>query len=187
MKKKALFCLLIFCCLFFVGCQSNTQKEEKSEANRFFLSAEKPYPNTTVVSPVLDYDSADTIVFHDYYGTFVYSLKQEKMLFTIDQRSIGYRYIQGDGAVFVRYDEENKSLFFFSDRPELVESVPAHGDRLDWETKTMKTITWEEFDAVAYSSPTGTLEITNTTSLNGVEYHPAKKGKVYYPLVDAWE
>lgn len=187
MKKKAIYCLLVFCCLFFVGCQSNTQKEEKSEMNRFFLSAEKPYPKTTMLSPVLDYDSDESIVFHDYYGTFVYSLKQEKMLFTIDQRSIGYRYTQGDGAVDVRYDEKNKRLFFFSDRPELVDSVPTHGDCLDWETKQMKTITKDEFDSVGYSSPTGALEITNSTSLNGVQYHPAKEDKVYYPLVDAWE
>lgn len=187
MKKKTVFCLLALCCFFFVGCQSNTPKEEKSEMNRFFLSAEKPYPTTTMICPVLDYDSDELIVFHDYYGTFVYSLKQEKMLFTIDQRSIGYRYTQGDGAVAVRYDEKNKRLFFFSDRPELVDSVPAHGDCLDWETKQMKTITKDEFDAVGYSSPTGTLEITNSTSFNGVEYHPAKEDKVYYPLVDAWE
>lgn len=46
----------------------------------------------------LDYGDSEKLIFHDYYGLFVYSLKDDKMEASVSLKDIGCGYTQGDRA-----------------------------------------------------------------------------------------
>lgn len=48
--------------------------------------------------PVLDYADGTTVIFHDYFGLFVYDREKEEISTAVDLEAIGCQYTQGDTA-----------------------------------------------------------------------------------------
>lgn len=48
--------------------------------------------------PVLDYADGTTVIFHDYFGLFVYDREKEEISVAMDLEAIGCQYTQGDTA-----------------------------------------------------------------------------------------
>lgn len=75
------------------------------------------------VGVFLDYADDDIVVFHGYFGLFVYDLKSEKMKLSVDlQKSVGCTNIQGScgAAVSVSADGSTIQLYYYpeAERPE---------------------------------------------------------------------
>ncbi|WP_343210646.1 M56 family metallopeptidase [Anaerolentibacter hominis] len=52
--------------------------------------------------PSLDYASEDLIIFHDYFGLFVYDLEKETLLYEVDLAGIGCDFTQGESSCDVK-------------------------------------------------------------------------------------
>ena len=75
------------------------------------------------VGVFLDYADDDIVVFHGYFGMFVYDLKSEQMKLSVDlQKSVGSTNIQGScgAAVSVSADGSTIQLYYYpeAERPE---------------------------------------------------------------------
>ena len=107
--KKLLFCLFsILCCmLMFIGCK-----------NRVTTSDTKALPEpvltkgmTTGVGILSDYESDDRIIFHGYFGVFVYDLKAKEMTLAIDlEKTLGTNQIQGSPYVNVVVNQDGSEM-----------------------------------------------------------------------------
>lgn len=54
----------------------------------------------------LDYASESHIIFHDYFGLFVYNLKEERISHSLDLEAIGCQWMQGDDYCEVTVNQE---------------------------------------------------------------------------------
>lgn len=61
--------------------------------------------------PVLDYADKDKVVFHDYYGLFVYDREAKEVSAAVDLEAIGCQYTQGDSACEVTVDEKGGNVY----------------------------------------------------------------------------
>lgn len=57
---------------------------------------------------ILDYASDDRIIFHGYFGLFIYDIKSEKIISSLDLESIGMHYTQGDNYCDVTVDSNGQ-------------------------------------------------------------------------------
>lgn len=57
---------------------------------------------------ILDYASDDKIIFHGYFGLFIYDIKAEKIISSLDLESIGMHYTQGDNYCDVTVDSNGQ-------------------------------------------------------------------------------
>lgn len=67
------------------------------------ITAETPFGAD---GPNLDYASDSHIIFHDYSGLFVYDLRRQAIVRTVDLESIGCQYTQGDSYCEVTVSED---------------------------------------------------------------------------------
>lgn len=63
------------------------------------------YDTNIGVEVMIDYESENYVVFHGYFGLFVYDLKNNKMIGSLDLEPIGCQMVQGDYASMVSFDE----------------------------------------------------------------------------------
>lgn len=61
--------------------------------------------------PILDYADKKTVVFHDYYGLFVYDREAKEVSAAVDLETIGCQYTQGDDACEVTVDEKGRNVY----------------------------------------------------------------------------
>lgn len=56
--------------------------------------------------PILDYGDEDRLIFHDYFGLFVYNIRENRLEGAVDLAAIGCQYTQGDAycEIFARKD-----------------------------------------------------------------------------------
>ncbi len=59
----------------------------------------------------LDYADSEKVIFHDYYGLFVYSLKEDKMKSSVSLKDIGCGYTQGDRACQLFVEENGTEIY----------------------------------------------------------------------------
>lgn len=59
----------------------------------------------------LDYADNERVIFHGYFGLFVYSLKEEQMLHAIDLEPLGCNYTQGENACEVLVSEDGEKVY----------------------------------------------------------------------------
>lgn len=59
----------------------------------------------------LDYGDEEKLIFHDYYGLFVYSMKEKKMLAAVSLKDIGCGYTQGDRMCEVMVAENGEQIY----------------------------------------------------------------------------
>lgn len=58
----------------------------------------------------LDYAGQSYIIFHDYYGLFIYSLEVHQMLVSINLEPINCQYTQGDNPCFVTVSKDGSKI-----------------------------------------------------------------------------
>ena len=98
-----------------------------------FLEKEVSGEKLTVSAPVLDlsvglgadgvfldYADGETVIFHGYFGLFVYSVKEEKMIHAIDLEPSGCNYTQGENACEVLVSEDGKRVYLHSMSSEMM-------------------------------------------------------------------
>lgn len=99
-----------------------TEPEEvRAEANLPGISEEAeeipithPVMSQDIISgadgPILDYASEDTVVFHDYYGLFVYH-RERGLIGAVALEPIGCQYTQGDQACQVMVEPDGSQVY----------------------------------------------------------------------------
>ncbi|ROR28267.1 beta-lactamase regulating signal transducer with metallopeptidase domain [Mobilisporobacter senegalensis] len=70
-----------------------------------------PDLNIGADSPVLDYASRAYIIFHGYFGLFVYDLDTQTLVRTLDLESIGCNMTQGDNYCEVTVSKDGKTVY----------------------------------------------------------------------------
>lgn len=109
LRKLLRYIFVLALVLTIVGCGKNEKvvKEEVTDISKQIeiKEAKNSDAEMGLVSPVLDHASDKTIVFHDYFGLFVYSLEHDQIVKSINIKDLGFKYVQGDDALFVSFDE----------------------------------------------------------------------------------
>ena len=59
---------------------------------------------------ILDYASDEIVIFHDYFGLFVYDLKEEKITQSVNLEEIGCQFTQGDAACEVSVSQNGMRI-----------------------------------------------------------------------------
>lgn len=179
MPKKVFLLAVVLMLVCFTACKTNTQQEDESESGESTtLQAADKVEEEFGLSPLLDYSSDKRIVFHDYLGVFVYSLEEEKLLHTFSLNQLGYKIVQGDGAVQVRYDEANNTVGLCSLEPENIKAVHLSSG-------TVEKIDKQTFDQFPDENPQGSMDMEGY-EIKAIYYQPQGGGKKYYPLKD-WD
>lgn len=63
--------------------------------------------------PDLDYASDSTVIFHGYYGLFVYDIKAERIVNSLNLKSIGCQRIQNGGPTEVVVSADGNTVFLY--------------------------------------------------------------------------
>lgn len=127
MKKIGLLLLSILTMFFlFLGCKSSNDiltlgKKTDIEIKKVQISKDQSY-GADMVS--LDYASDEVIIFHGYFGLFVYSLNNSKIINSIDLQPIGCNATQGDnycevsvskdGRIVQLHNTSSKDMYVYS-------------------------------------------------------------------------
>ncbi|MCM1181966.1 MAG: M56 family metallopeptidase [Roseburia sp.] len=61
--------------------------------------------------PILDYADERRLIFHDYYGLFVYNTEENKLTGAIDLEPIGCQYTQGDSYCEVQVSKDGRTVY----------------------------------------------------------------------------
>ena len=163
---------------YLIGCSHTVQlKEEMSP-----IEAEWTLTQSTGADIVeLNYASGDRVIFHGYFGLFVYDLNTERITHSLNLKSIGCHFTQGDAYCEVSVSQEGN----------IVQLHPMNSDEMyvyDIEKNTLKQMKYEpmedgfkitpndnpgediSYETVKFSNgDVGYLQYTDAT-LNGLYY-----------------
>lgn len=112
--KKLLFylVLLLSCMLTFVGCKNGITSSSSNPLPLPILTKDM----TIGVGILSDYESDDKIIFHGYFGAFVYDLKAEKITLAVDlEKALGTNQIQGSHYVNVVVNSDGSEMLLYLD------------------------------------------------------------------------
>lgn len=111
---------------FLIGCSSlesmnNSQKNIVVEPKEPEISSEQTLGADMAQ---LDYASQDTIIFHGYFGLFVYNIKESKIIRSVDLKTINCSATQGDnycqvsvnnhGTIVQLHNMSSKDMYIYS-------------------------------------------------------------------------
>lgn len=87
-------------------------KEQEAQAESLEPVAVKWTPDQTlgVDFPILDYASEDRVIFHGYFGLFVYDFSAQQMIRSVDLVPIGCQDTQGDNFCEVVVSEDGNAV-----------------------------------------------------------------------------
>lgn len=112
---KKLLCylfLLLGCMLIFAGCNHSTPHSSIESLPVPVLTRDM----STGIGILSDYESDDKIIFHGYFGVFVYDLKDQKMTLAIDlEKTLGTNQIQGSPYVNVVAKQDGSEMALYLD------------------------------------------------------------------------
>ncbi len=91
---------------------NNTGSSEKEEELEIIQPEVTEEDICGADGPILDYADQQIVIFHDYYGMFIYDREAEEISLAVDLEEIGCQYTQGDAAceVFIDADGSNAYL-----------------------------------------------------------------------------
>lgn len=163
---------------YLIGCNHTVQlKEEITPIEATWTLTQ----NTGADIVELNYASEDRVIFHGYFGLFVYDLNTERITHSLDLKSIGCHFTQGDAYCEVSVSQEGN----------IVQLHPMNSDEMyvyDIEKNTLKQMKYEpmedgfkitpndnhgegvSYETVKFSNgDVGYLQYTDAT-LNGLYY-----------------
>lgn len=113
MKKPLLYLFLLLCCmLFFVSCNNESHTTSAEPLPIPILTKDM----TTGVAILSDYESDDKIIFHGYFGVFVYDLKSQEITLAIDlEKTLGTNQIQGSPYANVVVNQDGSEMVLYLD------------------------------------------------------------------------
>ncbi len=68
--------------------------------------------------PILDYGDERILIFHDYYGLFVYNIEAQRMTGALDLAAIGCQYTQGDNYCEVIVESNGSKVYMHPNNEE---------------------------------------------------------------------
>lgn len=179
-KKDFVTIFLLTIMVFTIGCAKTDQVLKENETENLKIvemkNAKKSDAEIGIVTPILDYASENTLVFHDYFGLFVYTLKNEKIKTNINLKALGFEDIVGDDALVVNFDEDNGKLTLYTLTKETAIEI-------DINKNEAKTIDVEDVKKAYVPIIKGSLKI-GTGELTDLMYKPNSGEKKYFPLKD---
>ena len=115
-KVLGMFTISVITLLLLVGCRgaesvSTVGNENVVEIKKAEISIEQSY-GADMVS--LDYASDDIIIFHGYFGLFVYNLNDSKFLSNIDLKTIDCAMTQGDNYCEVTVSDDGETIQLYN-------------------------------------------------------------------------
>lgn len=130
MKKILSIILTLVLSLSFFGCSNNNNKEN-NESVTTESSGKNPYKqknqeipmreaeviggqNLVLGMPNLDYVSDEILILHSYFGIFIHSFKENKMIRTIDLRPLECALFDGDKETILKVSNDGKTIQFSS-------------------------------------------------------------------------
>ena len=121
---------------YLIGCSHTVQlKEEMSP-----IEAEWTLTQSTGADIVeLNYASGDRVIFHGYFGLFVYDLNTERITHSLNLKSIGCHFTQGDAYCEVSVSQEGN----------IVQLHPMNSDEMyvyDIENNTLKQMKYKPME-----------------------------------------
>ncbi|MGL5677865.1 MAG: hypothetical protein ACRDDX_15815 [Cellulosilyticaceae bacterium] len=143
-----------------------------------------------VTMPELDYASEDRVIFHGYFGLFIYDLQREEIVQSLDLESIGCQWAQGsnyceievseDGNVITLHPMESEEMYRYTVDTQILEKLP----HTPMETPFQVVLNEQPNGAVSFGvvafedGEIGYLEAQGDT-LDGLYY---KRGEKQYKL-----
>lgn len=167
-----------------------TDESNTEEGYSDIKPAKRPAPELGFDAGRLAYSSDDLIVFNDYFGAFIYSLKDEKIIDSVDVVDLGFNCYEGDGATYAYYNEE-KNILALSRADNLRYAL------VDLSTRKSKEVSEEVFNKWIKENikekPKGELypdEAYDPVRYDCMYYKPEGSDKIYRPfknLVEYYE
>jgi hypothetical protein len=124
------------------------------------------------IGVIPDYEGGDILIFHGYFGLFVYDLKAEKITFAADlKKAVGSNIIQGSegAAVRVGADGHTIQLYYYPERgePKMAYTIDAHTG----------SYTYGEYEPIdpCYSPPDEMHSRFSGSTLGELSYTDGKK------------
>lgn len=106
MKKAfTLLSSIIVMGILFVGCSNSKDESTYIDFKKAEISSQQPLGADMVN---LDYASDEVIIFHDYFGLFIYRLDEAKIINSIDLDDIDCNKTQGDESCEVSVSKDGK-------------------------------------------------------------------------------
>lgn len=68
--------------------------------------------------PILDYGDEERLIFHDYFGLFVYNIKEDRLEGAVDLAAIGCQYTQGDAYCEAAVSKDGRAVYLHLDNTE---------------------------------------------------------------------
>lgn len=68
--------------------------------------------------PILDYGDEDRLIFHDYFGLFVYNVRENLLEGAVDLAAIGCQYTQGDAYCEVAVPKDGRAVYLHANNAE---------------------------------------------------------------------
>jgi beta-lactamase regulating signal transducer with metallopeptidase domain len=121
----------------------------------------------------LDYASDDIIIFHDYFGLFVYELNTLQIIRSLDLKSLNCHYTQGDYYcdVSVSKDGNTVQLHPMNSENMYVYTISSH---------TLQETTYKPMEDLFKSHFVPIEEVINTTKLGNYSHHAVYFGPDEY-------
>ena len=103
---------IVFVAALSLALAANGAGEKNDDAVPVRLSVPELLPGQQLGTDMtqLDYASDDIVIFHDYYGMFVYDLEQQKIVRSLDLGPIGCNFTQGDNHCIVSVSRDGSTV-----------------------------------------------------------------------------
>ncbi|GEM_PF-1957584 len=132
---------------------------------------------STGVDVIPDYVDDEVLVFHGYFGLFIYDLKEEKIIFAADlEKAVGTTNIQGDNGAAVRVSADGKTVQLYS------YSINGESDMAYFIDTHTGEYTYEENSPVfpAYSLPAGMYDLFSGVTLGELTCNYGNKSRLIF-------
>ena len=113
-KKSKMVMLLSSILLFTILCGGILTGAVTKEKSLKDLSVDISKFDTLSIGtsvPEIDYISEERVIFHSYYGLFVYDLKHEKIIQSLDLKAIGHNFMQGSTYTEVKTSLNGQKVY----------------------------------------------------------------------------
>lgn len=175
MKRQKASLVLFFCIAVLVGCSN--EKTEKVPAP--VLSKDM----STGVGIVPDYENESKIIFHGYFGLFVYDLVKEKITLAVDlKKLVGMNAIQGSSFVNVLVNDDGSKMMVYvegNDTKPIEKKLVYYINSADG---TYTQDTFKPFNALSYIVDGNKIKFEGST-LNDLTYSNGNKA---WKVFEGW-